>query len=330
MTSDKNTAPDHVKVLTGKELGEQIRQVCRGENAILAVAFWGKNAFTNLGLNREDVKIVLDVSAGGTNPTEFDTMKSSLGKRLHVLNHLHAKLYASDAGAVITSANASDNGLNLNGARLAEAGIYFPSGTAEAKSIREMAKAFYERGPEASEEDLNRCWELCGRDPRTRVGLPEGNISLLDALTKAPELLNRYPFILTNAILRKPVINDSYRENRNELQEPGERLPEDFDNTVWEVVNWELSLECVSKECIIMHKRQNGDVTAAVVVPRPPVGGWTFAKYAGWEGRGLTLSAQRYCSPINDRNLTRAIEGLLQQRRREVWLRDIHEGLKSS
>ncbi|MHB1798530.1 MAG: phospholipase D family protein [Vulcanimicrobiaceae bacterium] len=83
----------------------------------LAVAFWGEGAIDELGLTnaKRRMRILLDLSMGGTNP---DVVKAMMKlPHLQVMQHpkLHAKTYISGRGVVIGSANASANGLGVEG-----------------------------------------------------------------------------------------------------------------------------------------------------------------------------------------------------------------------
>lgn len=105
--------------LQGDALSKKIREVVKGKDARCAVAFWGKDAVKELFgtevLERDDVWILCDITMGGTNP---DTLRRIVER--HEDNHghvpgLHAKVYHSEAGMVVGSANASGNGIGFNG-----------------------------------------------------------------------------------------------------------------------------------------------------------------------------------------------------------------------
>jgi hypothetical protein len=85
-----------------------------------AVAFWGngsENLFVNANTN--NIKIICYLTSGGTNPSAIeDMMKGSANKTLRMFETLHAKVYWSEHGAIIGSANASVNGLGFENAEL--------------------------------------------------------------------------------------------------------------------------------------------------------------------------------------------------------------------
>jgi hypothetical protein len=82
-----------------------------------AVAYWGAGALTEVfkGVTTKDVSIIGDIYSGGCNPAELKKMIARYpGKMLHC-DRLHAKVYLSNKGVVIGSANASTNGMGMEG-----------------------------------------------------------------------------------------------------------------------------------------------------------------------------------------------------------------------
>lgn len=118
------------KFLFGKKLSKKIKQVVRGGDLRCAVAFWGfgvvQELFETDTLERKDVRIICDLSMGGTNPATLRALGAPFNNKIKYLDGLHAKVYISNVGAVIGSANASRNGIGFDGAEagLIEAGTY--------------------------------------------------------------------------------------------------------------------------------------------------------------------------------------------------------------
>ena len=112
--------------LTGAELAEAIRDVLSGADVRCAVAYWGggiEKAFPTSD-GPPAARIICDVTRGGTSPKALVTMGAPRNKDLRHVPDLHAKVYISDLGAVVGSANASDNGIGFNAAPgLIEAGV---------------------------------------------------------------------------------------------------------------------------------------------------------------------------------------------------------------
>lgn len=83
----------------------------------LAVAFWGEGAIEELGLDQRAGKfrVLLDLSAGATNPNVVKALLKIAPSGVRCVPRLHAKAYISDGAMVVGSANASANGLGSEG-----------------------------------------------------------------------------------------------------------------------------------------------------------------------------------------------------------------------
>jgi hypothetical protein len=128
---------------------------------VVAVAFVGRDALRFLPSPR-GIEIYCWPKAGGTNPDAVRQLLAA-GAIVEFVEHLHMKLYSSvDGGAVIGSANLTDNALGERG--LIECGVYVGKGFVDAHSLlkkleivgdfdarlRRLYKehvAFYQRNP---------------------------------------------------------------------------------------------------------------------------------------------------------------------------------------
>jgi hypothetical protein len=97
--------------LSGNCLTEAIREVLSGSDVRCAVAFWGQGA-DGLFQPVKGARIVCNLLSGGTNPAVIELLVKS-GANVKHSDDLHAKVYLSNLGAVVGSANASANGLGL-------------------------------------------------------------------------------------------------------------------------------------------------------------------------------------------------------------------------
>lgn len=110
--------------LLGEALTEAVRRTMRGTDVRCAVAFWGAGALGLFAIPK-GARIVCNLVSGGTNPQAIRDLMQS-GADVRQLNNLHAKVYISNSGAVVCSANASANGLGLEDGEQAhwiEAGV---------------------------------------------------------------------------------------------------------------------------------------------------------------------------------------------------------------
>jgi hypothetical protein len=113
-----------LKFLVGKELRSAIKSILSRDGCRCAVAFWGKGANKQLPQDgKGNFKIICNLASGGTNPFEIEKFARN---NIRQCDTLHAKVYISDATAIVASSNVSTNGLGLEGveqAKWIEAGI---------------------------------------------------------------------------------------------------------------------------------------------------------------------------------------------------------------
>ena len=84
----------------------------------IAVAFWGAGAIEALGLDNpaREVRVLLDLSAGATNPSVVRELLKTYPNKVRSANRLHAKTFLGENEIAVGSANASASGLGLEGA----------------------------------------------------------------------------------------------------------------------------------------------------------------------------------------------------------------------
>lgn len=158
-------------------LSNRIREVARGRDARCAVAFWGTGAayevFGGEFAQRDDVKIICDISMGGTNPFTLRQLGAPENELLKYKDSLHAKTYLSEEGLVVGSANASSNGIGRAGrpAGLVEAGSFFPAGSPEWQEAQNwFCRLWREAGcVEVDQQALERAEDLWGRRAKLPV-----------------------------------------------------------------------------------------------------------------------------------------------------------------
>lgn len=138
--------------LQGDDLSQKIREVVAGQDAHCAVAFWGCDAVTELfgtdQLQRPDVQVICDLSLGGTNPDTLRALGAPDNPNVRYRDGLHAKVFLSARGAIVGSANASNNGIGFMGgnAQLLEAGTYYTPDSEGWHSISGWLTALSEQG----------------------------------------------------------------------------------------------------------------------------------------------------------------------------------------
>jgi hypothetical protein len=139
-----------IQVLIDEEVAEPLR---------LAVAFWGAGADYKL---RGACQIICDLESGACNPTVIRTLRKRDNCVVLKLSGLHAKVVISSAGAVVSSANMSTNGLGAEGADASgtiEAGYFVPAKLSDYKKIVTWFEDVWVKATAITELDLAKAEE---------------------------------------------------------------------------------------------------------------------------------------------------------------------------
>lgn len=155
---------------SGKVISRAISELLDRENvkpARFAVAFWGRSSEFHL---KGACHIVCDLLSGACNP---ETIRA-LRRRPHCvvlhLDGLHAKVVVTSAGAVVSSANMSTNGLGSEGADASgtiEAGYLISADTKEFSEVEAWFDTIWAEARPITEQDLalaQRKWESKNRE----------------------------------------------------------------------------------------------------------------------------------------------------------------------
>lgn len=113
-----------VEFLHGSKLSLAIREILKEPGARAAVAFWGNGSQD--WVTSSSVRVVANLLMGGTNPYALEKVPAEVRQS----DTLHAKVYIGAKETVVCSANASINGLALEGASQTgwiEAGLCSPT-----------------------------------------------------------------------------------------------------------------------------------------------------------------------------------------------------------
>lgn len=157
--------------LAGNDLSRKVKEVVKGDSVRCAVAFWGRGADAELFCANNnapnDMKIVCDVSMGGTNPDTLRALGAPQNKKIKSHDGLHSKVYISSAGAIIGSANASNNGIGFldNGALHLEAGVFVEKNSVEWTAASKWFNKLFASSQLISTDSL----ELCERRWKSRA-----------------------------------------------------------------------------------------------------------------------------------------------------------------
>ncbi|UFW72670.1 phospholipase D family protein [Bradyrhizobium sp. WU425] len=175
-----------MRFLEGHLLTKALRSLVRKDGELkIAVAYWGSAGLDLLGLNprRKHLKIVCCLAGGKSDP---DVIKK-FGRRAKQDDRLHAKIVWTSTGAIVSSANASSNGLpeeeaSSNG--LIEAGVLIYDRN-ELTAIGDWIDGCYRRARSIKKQDLEaarvarkkRIW-----DGQGKIGARKGKQPLFQAM----------------------------------------------------------------------------------------------------------------------------------------------------
>ena len=178
----------------------------------MAVAFWGEGAEKLLSKLGKKIRIVCNLTSGGTNPEVIEVIKKRPGVEVRHIDRLHAKAIIGKKTAIVGSANMSANGLNLEGAEIEgwqEAGFRIDS-LGHLKDIRVWFERQWGKAEPITDEMLtlaSKRWENRRRD---RIFQGEEGRSLLS--------------LSESELKQRNIVVALWREQRS--QEATERLRE--------------------------------------------------------------------------------------------------------
>ncbi len=150
-------------------IGQAIIDLVQGERPRCAVAFWGAGAAAQLfGPNGPgQARILCELSMNATNPAELEELGAPSNPLIKHLERLHAKVYISQVGAIVCSANASENGLGFgDAAGLVEAGVFLAPDTDAFQRAEQWFKDAWDDANAVDERVLASAWEAWNRKPR--------------------------------------------------------------------------------------------------------------------------------------------------------------------
>ena len=200
------------KFLVGNELSRTIKEICKGNNVCCAVAFWGDGA-EGLFTSKSKPKIICDLSMGGTNPEALKNLGAPKTDNIKHLVGLHAKIYISDKGVVVASANASNNGLGFSNGDSKyghiEAGSYSRANSKFWNEAKVWFADQWDYAKTVKDIDLKNAsyrWSLRSPMPKT---LPQENLTVIQALREEPAIFRDMKFVLTNEENNDDIIKEA-------------------------------------------------------------------------------------------------------------------------
>lgn len=195
-----------VEYLTGKELSQRIREVMAGDNPWMCVAFlgptWAKELFDGAALP-ESLRVVCDLRMGLTVQKALRVGGAPNNTRLRHLpdQQMHAKIYASDNGAVVCSANASHAALSSEGR--VEDGVWLPPEGQAYSTAQNTFETRYSKAEPVGADALANAPEHLGASAAAAVGSGQAVVlkdppTLLQLLRHDPEAFRGIRLVFSN------------------------------------------------------------------------------------------------------------------------------------
>ncbi|MBM3098588.1 hypothetical protein JRX38_11295 [Gluconobacter cerinus] len=186
---------------TGKKLRDAILTVMTGGRPRMCVAFLGPRWVEDLfgGVLPKNAKVICDLRMGATVRAALEAGGAPNNERLRHLPdyEMHAKIYLSDKGAVVCSANASE--VALSGLNRIEDGICVAP---DSDMHQDICRQFEERFEVAKQIDQTALDEapLFSRAPQ----LPS-NLTLIEALRQNASAFKGIYFVCTTEVVDKAI-----------------------------------------------------------------------------------------------------------------------------
>ncbi|MCF8169267.1 MAG: phospholipase D family protein [Rhodoferax sp.] len=139
------------------------------------------NSFIGSGLGRliganagSNVKIIFNLTMGGTNPKEVSHLIQRFGKaNVKQIDNLHAKLYIGKEYAIVGSANMSTNGLGTQPIALREAGYKFTLDEPSEKRSADWFDELWRIAYDITDQNLKDAEDMWKRRDPVREGDPK-------------------------------------------------------------------------------------------------------------------------------------------------------------
>ncbi|WP_298281515.1 phospholipase D family protein [Acidocella sp.] len=216
--------------LTGLDLQNKISMILLGSDIRCAVAFWGNGAaqflFSSQTARINDARIMCDISMGATNPNELRALGAPNNTGLKHLKNLHAKVYLSGQGVVITSANASSNGIGFGPpADLIEAGSFHAVDSVAYKAAAKWFEQIWRRSQKVDDQALSEAevrWNRRSHGQRRIDDKPLDNLdsSLLSIVCTDPDKFRGVGFVFSSTT---PDVEDRDNAASNLIEEDNSR-----------------------------------------------------------------------------------------------------------
>lgn len=174
----------------------QIKKILSGGKVRIASAFLGKGA-ENLVLKGS--RVICDIGMGGTNPDVLTALSKKIGNDLKYLPNFHAKVYISDRGCVVGSANLSSRGIGfLTQATLLEASVFLDPDDEGARVAAEWYEGIWKDAEVVGRSEIEWAARRWNANKRGAPPKFQGRATtFLDAIAEGSAKAEKWKFLLT-------------------------------------------------------------------------------------------------------------------------------------
>lgn len=198
--------------LTGKKLTAKIVETMSGKKPCMCVAFlgpdWTRHIFA--GKPPKNLKVICDLEMGVTSRQALEELNAPNNKNLRYLpkQEMHAKVYLSNLGAVVCSANASTGGLAKS--ERIEDGVWITADEAAYLDIKENFLARFEKSKKIDRKALNSTPIFASRGSGSIDA--KGHCTLLKLLRTDPSAFKGIRFVFSNETVHKELKDNAWKQ----------------------------------------------------------------------------------------------------------------------
>ncbi|MBP8232868.1 MAG: phospholipase D family protein [Rhizorhabdus sp.] len=194
---------DESSFLFGDALVAGLQAVARGKDARIATAFWSakgvKVLFGAQGVG--DTRLVCDIAMGSTSADALRALGAPRNELLRHYERLHSKVFLSEQGLVVGSANVSRAALGADGdpAMQLEAAVFHPPGSSVWIAARAWFDELYKNATPVGQAEIDRAGIVYQPPASSIMAAAPRTGSLLDIVSAAPERFAKISFVVTGA-----------------------------------------------------------------------------------------------------------------------------------
>ena len=291
-----------MKFLVGSNVKNEMSRIASAGKFDAAIAYWGGGVTDLLDFpsDMSGTRIVCDAFSGACNPTTLRELIQR-GANVNFLDGLHAKVMLSGDGAIVSSANASSNGLAFEADEIdfgLEAVVSLES--EEAEHIAIWLEKIFARSSSLTIEDLERVEPLCRMRRNARPAGSRG--SLKNAITRGDSTLHDRRFFVAVTVPDDPTeeVEEKYAESAfgRERQSSDEEVPYFWDARGWRCKTGDviLSFEWDEDEEAYVYDNLwevQGLIDRGFIVPLAPIKTAFGLKMTKADGRSLAKKVTR-------------------------------------